>query len=327
MKETTNNTAQIMDAFQDLATILNVKLTNAPFNQAILALQTNSQKAPTPAHAFAHALDHYLGTLCELPLGHGEVLASEAEPGYESWMPESFQVLMATMKEKAIDPTEEEMEAAKRHAMKCGRKQFDQLITTQAPGKMTEKKKEVWDKAVEDLWDSRDQTECLRYHPSFPERTNPWIDRLAELKRKIDGQDISNNEKMHLNDLLYRIRNWKEGMLIEADVPEAVKVPTEFWTNSQYFDKIQQETQDNWKPHSEMFARAFVCYVEDKMRQKGIVNEMLACDMERYGFEQDGNKLYAVPMGEDRQTISEKMNGFIKDMIRRCWLTPITWEK
>lgn len=64
-----------------------------------------------------------------------------------------------------------------------------------------------------------------------------------------------------------------------------------------------------WSSTPEMFARAFACYVRDKLGDRK--SDYLVGHSE---FASDGIKT-AVPMGEERKVINEKFDAFISEMI------------
>ena len=85
---------------------------------------------------------------------------------------------------------------------------------------------------------------------------------------------------------------------------------TEFYIASKYFDKSYKKAGNGyWSSTHEMFARAFACYVRDKLGDRK--SDYLVGHSE---FASDGIKT-AVPMGDERKVINENFDAFISDMI------------
>jgi len=106
-----------------------------------------------------------------------------------------------------------------------------------------------------------------------------------------------------------------------ANIPESAKElieamkmqdnkETEFYIASKYFDKGYKKAGNGyWSSTPEMFARAFACYVRDKLGDRK--SDYLVGHSE---FASDGIKT-AVPMGEERKVINEKFDAFISEMV------------
>ena len=63
-----------------------------------------------------------------------------------------------------------------------------------------------------------------------------------------------------------------------------------------------------------MFARAFDCYVADKLKATGLRSDYLTADADSFVATFDGNKVAAIPMGEERKLIFDKMDHLIDDL-------------
>lgn len=82
-------------------------------------------------------------------------------------------------------------------------------------------------------------------------------------------------------------------------------IPTEFYKESKKADGSFAKTDNGyWVSNCEMFARAFACYVEDKLREKSIRCDYLT-----------GHADYTVyPRGEERKAIGEAIDRMIDDI-------------
>lgn len=82
-------------------------------------------------------------------------------------------------------------------------------------------------------------------------------------------------------------------------------VRTDFYTNSRYFDKnFASEKDGYWSSNKEMFARAFACYVRDKLTEMNIKSDYLVGHSE---CATDNGK-FAIPMEKEREFINQKFD-------------------
>ena len=65
----------------------------------------------------------------------------------------------------------------------------------------------------------------------------------------------------------------------------------------------------------EKFARAFDCYIADKLREAGIENQYLTAHADEFEFQyESGRIVYAYPIGEERKQINQKFDELILKM-------------
>ena len=87
---------------------------------------------------------------------------------------------------------------------------------------------------------------------------------------------------------------------------------SDFFINSQKMDKMYSKSGHGyWSSTEELFARAFACYVADKLEEKGRHNLYL------HGHSEDAMTIdgeYAVPKGEERQYINECFDEYFKTL-------------
>lgn len=92
---------------------------------------------------------------------------------------------------------------------------------------------------------------------------------------------------------------------------------TRFLEESIRFDgKYAKDGNGYWSSTHEMFARAFACYIKDKLEAEGRRSDYLVghADSARCG------KLRAYPVGEERECINEKFDAFFADMKEQGFL-------
>lgn len=91
---------------------------------------------------------------------------------------------------------------------------------------------------------------------------------------------------------------------------------TDFYKGSREFDRIYSKTGNGyWSSDSEMFARAFSCYIEDVLKDNfGIENDFLCGKSDIFSFAGDNGMIRAYPYGEERIAINKKIDAFLKDL-------------
>jgi hypothetical protein len=101
-----------------------------------------------------------------------------------------------------------------------------------------------------------------------------------------------------------RTMNYKE-------TPNGNLEATEYYKQAKKADKDYAKTDNGyWASACEMFARAFACYVSDKLQEKGVRSDYLT-----------GHSEYTVyPTGEERQKINEAIDKLIDDLKERGYL-------
>ena len=135
----------------------------------------------------------------------------------------------------------------------------------------------------------------------------------------IIGKDLSYSGMMTLNP------NKKGGLEELSDLvlsmkfhetDDKIKKRTDFYENSIAFDDGHSKTDHGyWQSTQEMFARAFACYVKDRLEEKGIRSDYLCGHADRaitFITDKDGSlkPIKAFPEGEERKRINEKFDIF-----------------
>ena len=86
--------------------------------------------------------------------------------------------------------------------------------------------------------------------------------------------------------------------------------------DSQY----QKAGHGYWSSACELFARAFDCYVSDKMGQSGWTDDYLTSHADAYCSTVGGKKVYAIPCWEERDRITSAFDALFLDLIERGWI-------
>ncbi len=137
----------------------------------------------------------------------------------------------------------------------------------------------------------------------FEEQKKLIIPRAKQLKR-----EYRNSFYVYATDYLSNITK-PESTSVER------QTKTDFYKGSLVFDEsYSKEDKGYWASDIEMFARCFSCYVEDKLKEKGIVNDYLAGKSDIYAIPTDNGVARAYPVGEERKIINEHIDAFLSEL-------------
>lgn len=89
-----------------------------------------------------------------------------------------------------------------------------------------------------------------------------------------------------------------------TEVTSAINSAKEFLMGSKEFDKRFSKQGGYWSSKCEMWARAFDCYVHDKLTEAGITDTYLSRGSDSFKTEVDGKVYRAYPTGEERERIN-----------------------
>lgn len=99
---------------------------------------------------------------------------------------------------------------------------------------------------------------------------------------------------------------------------------TEFYTNSVKFDgQYTKHGQGYWASDCELFARAFACYLSDKLEEKGDRNDYLngTCDT-FVSMDKNGEWVFAYPKEKERLRINKAFDELINELKEIGILSP-----
>lgn len=92
---------------------------------------------------------------------------------------------------------------------------------------------------------------------------------------------------------------------------------TRYYNDSVEFDKLHSKEGGYWSSRCEMFARAFACYVEEKMKKFGMVDSYLSDHAFCFHEKLEDKEIYAIPVGEEKDYLFrtfDKMVDELKDI-------------
>lgn len=113
----------------------------------------------------------------------------------------------------------------------------------------------------------------------------------------------------------------KYGSSLAATVANLVSVmctspdgeDTTFYKDSKKFDELFRRRGGYWASTEEMFARAFSCYVQDRLESKGIRDDYLTGHSDTNQAERNGNIYCAYPLEGEREDINQAFDTLIAE--------------
>lgn len=281
---------------------------------------TRMKGAGALAHEYFHAMDDIAGKT----LGF-KTLATNCRPriavpktnGYVAYRDgeNAFTKLVDAMKYKEVNDEEairakyekKINEAEQKHEKL--KKQLEEYIKRHLPdSKLTPEQIDKRDALIEKILTT----------PAELDRNNKLhskeYDELNKLNKEVTGYVFSADAKKTIpnwqyfvNDYKANAEYWKEQMNEEIKKGEPVRVETDFYKNARELDKLySKDSSGYWAENHEMAARAFACYMHDKLEEHGIKNDYLT------GHAFFDSMTY--PSKEERQEINKAIDNVIEYM-------------
>lgn len=260
---------------------------------------TKMKGAGSLAHEWGHALDHYLGKLIA---GKDEFLTNTYN--------ELADKITETMRFKTVSENDLKNKYPEKYKQykttyDYQKKNVKEYIKVQLSYEYIKDNKEEIDSCIEKLLN-----ENISKEDYFAAKTNnKYSDTLNKLSEYAFYKDMSNKEKELITYQLFMLTEKRT----ELNAPR--KVRTDFYENSIKFDKMfSKEDKGYWQSNCEMFARAFACYVKDKLNPNisdylcGHSENAVACD----GISNEIIK--AFPEGEERKAINKCFDELLEMM-------------
>lgn len=266
---------------------------------------TKMRGAGSLAHEWAHALDDILGKR----LGLGGFMTEKL---FDKRVPESMKTLVDAMKFK--ETSGDEVKAAREREVENYKNSIRRCINSLFPGSpyMTDVQKARKDALIEVYFENAPNVGDEFYSYVYAGEGIRDIDKLSELHKEITGRVIPKEERINLAHYQNSLKHKME----RVDKPQKVK--TDFYENSEMFDKAHSKTDHGyWASNIEMFARAFACYVHDKVEGRSDYlcghSEMAVSEVfnKATGLSKE---IAAIPLGEERKVINECFDAFIQEL-------------
>ncbi len=263
---------------------------------------TKMRGAGSLAHEWGHALDDIVGK----KLGLNGFLTER----YNSTDPilKEMKDIIETMQYKTVcnkETTKLQREEYEKEINKA-KKYIDSFFPEKY---LTENQKSQKESLVQKLIDNSETSSNNLIDYISKGIGNKEIDELSKLRSETVGKVIPKIERINLAYLQNNIN------IKEKNIGSSQKIKTDFYKNSIKFDDYFSKTDNGyWQSKAEMFARAFACYVYDKLGYKsdylcGHANKVINSVINDKG---ETEVIKAFPIGEERKAINEKIDTFIK---------------
>ena len=248
---------------------------------------TKMHGAGALAHEWWHALDDYLGGI-----KNAGCLLSE-----RSWKYEPMKKLVEAIKSKP-----ETYEQAKARA-----EQNKERQRNTASAWVDSIMKPCVDRAN----DSVVTEKYAAIKAEFLSGAEGSVEKLSDLRKQITGHVIPKSDRETLGVQAYIMRN-----LQNETEPIIGRVPTDYYKNSQRMGKTTEKDGGYWDSEVEMTARAFACYVKDKLGYQsdylvGHAESCVGMDIDKDGVVE---AIRAYPQGEERKAINAAYDNLIAEL-------------
>ncbi len=264
------------------------------------------------AHAWAYALDEYIAQ------GFDKSFSQMADD--ELWnydmnaTPVWVKEFLACFMWQTITITADEQNAMKEQEHQYDIQKDEQVLAKKiasiTPKRLTGEQQIQWDNAVQEVYDNR----CLAKKGMYSgiNGVNPAVEKLSAVYKEITGRSIPKRKRSSINYGLAML-SASERPFMPATQTIQKKDVNHFSDGSRkmcrYFAKTAHG--DHYE-FCERFARAFDCYVADKLKKAGIQNQYLTAHSEAFVFQdKNGETIYAMPIGKEREQINQKFDELI----------------
>lgn len=248
---------------------------------------TKMHGAGSLAHEWWHGLDDYLGT-------------QMGAKGFLSDQPRLYapmQKLIDAMKFKPESPEQ----AAKRAEQQNAR------MRTQAERWADSTMKYAVDRYGDDA--AKEQYASLK--AAFVAGEPGSADKLSDLKKSLSGHVIpkSDREQLYIYERIMREAK-------ENPAPTVGKVETDYYRNSKKMGDAYEKDGGYWESNVEMTARAFACYVKDKLPYQSdyLVGHAESCVTVVFDKADNSEVVKAYPEGAEREAINAAFDEIMADL-------------
>lgn len=320
------------DALRDLARILKIRPEDIAFNGALAIAfgargrggsgagaahyepdrqvinLTKMSGAGCLAHEWGHALDHAIGINAGMT-----GLASESRVR-GTGAPQAFIDLIHTLKYKKVERTPEEMKEELQPKIDRAERALKSWVNSVKPKELSPEKEKLWNDAVAEIISTATKFSGMEYQSGYNPRPVPEVEALSMIRKDAVNRVIPKDTKIQITLWAAEIGRYKDQL--DKNAPVQRTVDTDFYKGSKEFDKaFSKAGHGYWQSDCEMFARAFDCYVIDKLREAGLQSDYLSGHADSFVMPgEDGKIIAAIPQGEERKLINEKFDKLIEEI-------------
>lgn len=135
------------------------------------------------------------------------------------------------------------------------------------------------------------------------------MDEIGDEYKMLSGNELRENAK---NSLIGDMKEFNDRYNQTVDEIICPSQKTEYYKNSIEFDRsYRKESKGYWQDKKEMFARAFACYVKDKLDYR---SDYLCGHADSYVTIMDGKIIKAFPEGEERKAFNKGFDKVIDQL-------------
>ncbi len=216
---------------------------------------TKMKGAGSLAHEWGHALDHALG---KNVTGTDEFI-TEYMGYYRNDGLKIIKDLIDTMKYKTVSNNETLMMQIQKHENNINA--LKSMTNILLPNDvLNEKQLAEKEKIINEMVKEAEQGILNKEFWNETKYMNTNIEQLSNLRKEVLGKSLSRDDKEILTTKQIGIYSSKE----RIGKPETLE--TDFYKNSKEFDSMYAKSDKRyWQSNAELFARAFACYVQDKL--------------------------------------------------------------
>ena len=255
---------------------------------------TKMHGAGSLAHEWWHGFDDYLGT----KMGVNGML-SENPRAYPL-----FQKLVDTMRfkpetaEQAAIRTEQQNERIRKNAERT----LDNAVQYSVTRYGTDADKEKY----------------AALKAAFLAGESGSVEHLSAFKKGLNGHVIPKSEREQLEMMERTLRSIRE-----QPEPTIGRTATEYYTNSRKMGREYEKDGGYWDSNTEMTARAFACYVMDRLpyRSDYLVGHAECAIGLTVNAEGKTDFIMAFPQGEEREAINAVFDEIVADLKLQHYLT------
>ena len=269
------------------------------------------------AHEWGHALDDRLGKLVNAPRDKflSDVVSEHPRKETLDKIPPVFAEIINAMKFRTSSVTRVEAEKIKQGKLEFSEKVIRQWADSLQIGKDCKTEDTKWTRLVNDLIKNASDATGLEYislHRGSGESVYMPLEELSKYRKSLCGYGILKADKQ---EVVRHLRNYQT--IKETPIEEFMRgktEPSEYYKGSKAFDQIYSRCGAGyWSSEKEMFARAFDCYIEDKLKATGLRSDYLTSHASAYKYPgPDGAMVYAIPVGEERKALDAKFDELIQ---------------
>lgn len=269
---------------------------------------TKMKGAGSLAHEWGHALDDIIGK--ELGLK-----GMMSENPHKKEVPEAFRNLLTSFRYKEVRD-EAALRSQKGEADKIETR-LREFIDRYFYGEIGEENIKIKDELINKLIELGKTSGTLPLEMVITGKGCSEIDALSSFRKSIKGHVIPKAGCIEIAHFLNRYNS------AVKRIGESKRVKTDFYQNSIKFDSLHSKTDHGYYQSTiEMFARAFACYVKDKLEEKGMRSDYLCghadlCVSSLPGSDGKPKIIKAIPEGDERKEINKNFDLFFDEMRER----------